>query len=175
MTTEAIWNIQGPSLYFFILKRVQDVSVAEDILQNTFIQVHEHLHTLKNSAKAKPWVFQIARNELAKHFRKSTVTISDSESVDMEDTILTNEFCCFERFIDELPKDYQKVVELVYLEGKTNEEVSKQLNLSLANVKARIRRAKNTLKKRFQECCNFKLSESGKLEGSVNCIVCDSI
>ncbi len=149
--------------------------IAEDLLQNTFVQVHEHLHTLKDSAKVQPWVFQIARNELAKHYRKVSTVIADNESTDTEEEISTDAFCCFERFIDELPMDYQKVVELVYLKGKTNEEASKELNLSLANVKARIRRAKSTLKQRFQECCNFSINESGKLQGSPNCVTCNSI
>ncbi|MEM9362498.1 MAG: sigma-70 family RNA polymerase sigma factor [Bacteroidota bacterium] len=174
LTTETIWNLQGPSVYLYILKRAKDTAVAEDVLQNTFVQVHEHLGSLKDTSKVKPWVFQIARNELAKYYRKSPIAISNTQSPDTEDPLVIDEFCCFERFLEELPKHYQKVIELVYLHGKTNEEAAKELDLSLANVKARIRRAKDKLRERFQECCNFSINKSGKLEGSADCAVCDS-
>ena len=175
MTTEAIWNIHAPSLYFFVLKRVQDALVAEDIVQNTFLKVHEHLPSLRDSSKARAWVFQIARNELSKHYKNTSEVFSEGESEKLETLTIKDEFCCFERFLDELPDDYQKVVKLVYLEGKTNAEAAEELNLSLANVRARIRRAKDNLKQRFQDCCNFAVNKSGKLVGSANCTVCNPI
>ncbi|MEM7486070.1 MAG: sigma-70 family RNA polymerase sigma factor [Bacteroidota bacterium] len=175
LTTEALWRVHGTSLYFFILKRVKDATIAEDVLQNTFLKVHRHLDKLQDSSRAKAWVFQIARNELANYHKGNTVTVPINESAELESLSFTDDLCCFERFLEELPDNYQKVIELVYLEGKTNAQASEELNLSLANIKARIRRAKKILKQRFQECCHFTLNESGKLVGSSHCTTCNVI
>ena len=149
--------------------------VAEDVLQNTFLKIHEHLEQLKDPSKAKPWAFQITRNELANYYKGNGTTVTMNPSGDLEEVPLTDDFCCFERFLEELPENYQKVVQLVYLEGKTNAEVATELGLSLANIKARVRRAKKILKRRFQECCHFKLNSTGKLVGESQCIVCNTI
>ena len=175
LTTEKLWQEYGTALYFFILKRTNDATVAEDVLQNTFLKIHEHLHGLKEVSKARAWTFQIARNELANHYKGSTALVAMNPSGDLEELPIMDDLCCFERFLEELPESYKKVVQLVYLEGKTNPQAAKELNLSLANVKARVRRAKDLLKKRFQECCHFKLNPSGKLVGTSQCIVCSEI
>ena len=175
LTTERIWQEQGTALYLFILKRTNDAMVAEDVLQNTFLKIHEHLHGLKDTSKAKAWSFQIARNELANYYKGNPATVAMNASGDLEEPPLMDDFCCFERFLDELPESYKKVIQLVYLEGKTNPQAAYELHLSLANVKARVRRAKNILKQRFQECCHFKLNNSGKLVGVPQCIVCNTI
>lgn len=49
---EAIWEELGVSLRGFILKRVGDEQVADDILQDVFIKIHTHL--------ASPQIFQHA-------------------------------------------------------------------------------------------------------------------
>ena len=173
LNTERIWSAYGTALYFFILKRVRDAVAAQDVLQNTFVKIHLHLEGLKDPGKARSWAFQIARNELADHFkgRADTVLLKDLEL--SEGFVGKDDFCCFERFLKELPENYRAVVHLVYLEGKTNLEAADQLGLSLPNVKARIRSAKKILKQRFQECCLYRINKSGKLVGEPNCAVCD--
>lgn len=174
LTTESVWKNFGSSLYLFILKRTHDVVLAQDVLQITFLKVHENLHKLKEPAKVKAWVFQIARNELANQYRRPHVI----DSVDKLEKSIglspNNDFCCFDNFIKELPDSYRTVVELTYIKGKSNAEVAAGLKLTLPNVKARIRRAKEILKKRFQQCCQYSINESGKLVGEPDCAVCSS-
>lgn len=175
MTTERLWQEQGTALYFFILKRTNDTVVAEDVLQDTFLKIHENLQGLKEASKAKAWGFQIARNELANYYKGSSTTVTLNLSSDPGELPVIDDLCCFERFLEELPNSYKKVIQLVYLEGKTNPQAADALQLSLANVKARVRRAKDMLKKRFQECCQFKLNASGKLVGASQCMVCSEM
>ncbi|MEM9867313.1 MAG: sigma-70 family RNA polymerase sigma factor [Bacteroidota bacterium] len=172
LTTEGVWRELGPNLYLFIQKRVGDAAVAKDIFQNTFLKVHEHLEKLQDTAKIKPWVFQIARNELINHYRGSSSHVDLNEQIQPQLSPEDIDFCCFDRFLNELPKDYQKTVTLVYIEGKTNSEAANTLGISLANVKARIRRVKKILIHRFQECCLYKTNELGKLVGKPDCGRC---
>jgi len=148
---------------------------TKDIVQNTFIKVHKHLYTLKDSKKVKSWLFQIARNELANYYKINAPYTSEKKSEYIQNFYTDTDFCCFERFLEELPESYKKVVKLVYLEGKTNSDAANELQLSLANVKAQIRRSKSFLKQRFQECCNYDINKSGKLIGKPDCVFCYSI
>ncbi|MCP4630257.1 MAG: hypothetical protein GY850_43115 [bacterium] len=56
--TEAIWTKFSPQLKHFILRRVSDKSVADDILQEVFKKIHSHIGTLKDDMKVEPWIYQ---------------------------------------------------------------------------------------------------------------------
>ena len=60
---------------------------------------------------------------------------------------------CFVKFYVYLPEIYRDVITLTYLHGKKQEEVAEELKISIANVKARVRRSKAILKEQFQDCC----------------------
>ena len=53
----------------YILKRVSNFSLAEDLTQEVFLKIHANLNSLKESQKVEAWVFQIARNVITDHYR----------------------------------------------------------------------------------------------------------
>lgn len=172
MQTQKIWESFNEELYFFILKKVKDRDVTNDVFQNTFLKIHKNISKLKKEEKAKAWVFQIARNEIINHFNKESVY---SNNLDTNKETLLQKYehvCCFDKFIDELPKIYKQVIELIYIKGKKQKDTAEELNISLENVKARVKRAKEILKQRFNECCKYEFNKQGKLFGESNCSVC---
>ena len=62
MTTNQVWTKYADDVKYFILSKVKDATVTDDILQDTFIKIHTKLHTLKDITKLKAWIFTIARN-----------------------------------------------------------------------------------------------------------------
>ncbi len=173
METQTVWNNYNQELYFFILKKVKNKNAANDIFQNTFLKIHTNLSSLKDEEKVRAWVFQIARNEIFNYFNKETAYSDEIES--SQDIILQQyqHICCFDKFIHELPETYKEVIELVYIKGQKQKEVAITLSISLENVKARIRRAKEILKKRFNECCKYEFDKNGHLTGESNCSICE--
>ncbi len=172
MQTQKIWESFNEELYFFILKKVKDRDVTNDVFQNTFLKIHKNISKLKKEEKAKAWVFQIARNEIINHFNKESV-YSNNLDTNKETLLQKYEYvCCFDKFIDELPKIYKQVIELIYIKGKKQKDTAEELNISLENVKARVKRAKEILKQRFNECCKYEFNKQGKLFGESNCSVC---
>lgn len=159
-------------MYFFILKKVKDGNVADDILQNTFLKIHKNLPQLKDTSKIRAWVFQIVRNEIVDYFKSNfvyTQLINDKEII-VEDY---QNMCCFDRFIYNLPEKYKQVIELVYVKGEKQKDAASMLGISLENVKMRIKRAKDILKKDFYDCCKYQLDQRGNLVGEANCSVCE--
>lgn len=174
METKNIFNNYGEELYFFILKKVKDKNFANDIFQNTFLKIHKNLAKLKKEEKIKAWTFQIARNEIVNHFNKESVYV---EQLNMNKEIPLPKYqhiCCFDKFINDLPKIYREVIELVYIKGHKQKDVAEILDISLENVKVRIRRAKDILKKNFSECCKYEFDKNGKLTGESNCSICNT-
>ena len=53
MTTKKIWKQYSEDLKQFIMSKVHEKTLADDILQDTFIKIHTKLHTLKNENKLK--------------------------------------------------------------------------------------------------------------------------
>ncbi|MEM6317468.1 MAG: sigma-70 family RNA polymerase sigma factor [Bacteroidota bacterium] len=172
METQEIWNNYSDELYFFILKKVQDKNTANDILQNTFLKVHDNLAKLQAMDKVRAWTFQIARNEIANYFNSATTyaeKLNTNQSIPEREVPFT---CCFDRLIEELPKIYKEAVEMVYIQGYKQKEVAQALGISLENTKARIRRAKEILKENFRVCCNYEVNKAGKLVGEADCSTC---
>ncbi|WP_215224705.1 sigma-70 family RNA polymerase sigma factor [Echinicola shivajiensis] len=171
-TSRAIVDRFGEQLYFFILKKVKNKDIANDIFQNTILKIHAHIDQVKEPVKIKSWIFQIARNGTMDHFRERTFL---SEEYMMNLSIPqspSNKFCCFDRFIEELPENYRVCIEKVYLDGMKQQEAAVRLGISLANLKARVRRAKGIIKQRFRECCKYSLDERGMLVGEPDCSYC---
>lgn len=172
METQKIWNNFSGELYFFILKKVKNKDVTNDIFQNTFLKIHKNISQLQKEEKVKAWIFQIARNEIVNHF--------NTEAVYVEKMIINKQnppqeyehICCFDKFITDLPEIHRQVIELIYVKGLKQKEVAKELEISLENVKVRVKRAKDILKKKFNECCNYGIDKNGKLIGESSCPIC---
>ncbi|MCM5661430.1 sigma-70 family RNA polymerase sigma factor [Galbibacter mesophilus] len=174
METQQIWNELNDELYFFILKKMKDKHASNDVFQNTFVKIHRNLSTLENTEKARAWAFQIARNEIANHFKKEAMYVEKSN--EGKETPPENQahLCCFDSFINDLPKVYREVIELVYIKGEKQKDAAIFLNISLENVKARVRRAKEILKQKLSECCQYEFDKNGKLIGEPNCVKCNT-
>ncbi len=175
INTQNIWRSQGDELFFFILKRIRNEEAAREILQNSFLKIHKNLPQLRDENRLRAWVFQIVRNEIVNFYKQKPVLAGEEHilrSEDSENDLIPDSFCCFEKFIADLPEKLHLVVEEVYLKGKSQQQTAEKLGLSLANTKARIRRAKNILKQNFQECCKYQLDEQGQLTGEPDCGSC---
>lgn len=175
ITTEQIWKDYYTELYFFTMKKVKNQDAVNEVIQNAFIKIHNNIGTIRDESKVKAWTYQIVRNEINNLFNQDKKLQETSNLSDFVSGSTINDLCCLDRFIDELPQNYRQVLQLVYQEGITMNEAAEQLDISLANVKARIRRSKKILKENFNECCKFRFDNNGKLVGESNCTVCEAV
>jgi RNA polymerase sigma-70 factor (ECF subfamily) len=171
METQYIYNHFNEELYFFILKKVKNKNIANDVFQNIFLKIHKNLAQLKSEEKIRSWIFRIARNEITNYYNKESkyLPTTDQESINPN----YQDICCFDKFIDDLPPIYKEVIELIYIDGRKQKVIAKSLDISLENVKARTSRAKDILKKKFMLCCKYELDKNGNLKGESNCSACE--
>ncbi|CAM1334884.1 sigma-70 family RNA polymerase sigma factor [Tenacibaculum aestuariivivum] len=179
MTTNQVWIKYADDLKFYILSKVKNATIADDILQNTFIKIHTKLHTLKDKTKLKPWVFTIARNTVIDYFKSSNQTI---ELTNFEITTKTEEQThtekdCLRGILQNLPKKYRNPLFLSDIKGLKQQEVSDILKQSLPTTKSQIQRARKLITKGFIDCCGFVLNDNGKLVGEIqdkgDCKICN--
>ncbi|MEZ4856369.1 MAG: sigma-70 family RNA polymerase sigma factor [Gelidibacter sp.] len=178
MTTKDIWNLYADDVKHFILSKVHDAVVADDLLQDTFIKVHTKLETLNDNTKLKPWLFTIARHGVMDYFRAqhSSTELSDEE-VFFEPKATEHQVKdCLYGIIKSLPKKYRDPLFLSDIKGMKQTEVAEQLHLPLPTVKSQVQRGRKLISQGFMDCCDFKLNDQGYLVGELkdrkDCKVC---
>ena len=71
LTTEQVWELLSDRLRGFLRARVSDPSTAEDLLQETFLRIHQKLDSLQDQDRLTSWVYQVARNLVNDYYRKT--------------------------------------------------------------------------------------------------------
>lgn len=178
MTTHQVWNTYANDLKRFILSKVKNEVVAEDLLQETFIKVHTKLHTLYDLTKLKPWLFTIARNTILDYFKTTnrTVELAAFESENDPQEYQHTEQDCLMGILNQLPKKYKDPLFLSDIKGLKQQEVATQLQQSLSTTKSQIQRARKLIAQGFMDCCGFVMNPEGKLVGEIqekeDCKIC---
>ncbi len=155
-------------LTFRMLRHAQD---AEDATQLTFISLIEHLEDFREESSLATWVLRIATNHALKIIRKKrglkTVSLDASEATDRYSDLPHPEYVApwaktsqelaedretreeIERALGELDDKYRLVFILRDLEGLSVRETAAALDISEANVKVRLLRARLALRERL--------------------------
>lgn len=165
-TVEAIWENFASQLRSFVRSRVRDHTAAEDILQEVFVKIQRKLPTLRAGERIEAWVWRITRNTIIDHFRRTrrseSLPVELADAAD-EEANLPDLSPCVRRFVGELPPSYREALVLTEWQGLTQEQMAKQLGLSLSGAKSRVQRARVQLKELLFDCCRFELDRRGNI------------
>ncbi len=158
-------------LYNFSLRMCRDPADAEDTVQETFLNVFKYLKDFRYEAKFKNWLYRIAASTCIKRRRKSKFAPErelsldefyhqeESESPNQVpnwalmplDKLLSNELLDqINQAVFSLPEKYRLVIVLRDIEGFSTAETSQILNVSPANVKVRLHRARLFLRDKLK-------------------------
>lgn len=159
-------------LYNFGLKICWDVRDAEDLVQETFLNVFRSLNNFRHETKFRNWLYKIASNVCIKKRRRSKFApereLSLDEFLPAEGSIppaelpdwasapleklLNDELSeTLKKAVRSLPEIYRVVVMLRDVEGFSTEETAQILNVSPSNVKVRLHRARLFLREKLKE------------------------
>lgn len=164
---EAVWESLGAKLKRFILKRVGDEQLAEDILQEVFLKIHTNLGSLQDERKLQSWVYQITRNAIADHYRRpqqaqpleDELFQNSADAVELESALAES----LREMVDDLPEEYRKALVLDAFEGLSQAEIAERLGISLSGAKSRVQRARAKLRKMLFDCCHFEFDRRGSV------------
>lgn len=168
LRTEAIWDTFDAGLRRFILKRISDRGAAEDVLQEVYLRIHSRIATLRDRRKLHGWIYQIAHNAITDYYRSSKATTELPEALSPpeapDDNDAARELAPSVRaMIDTLPDKYRQALILTEYQGLTQEQMARQLGLSVSGAKSRVQRAREKLKDMLLACCHFQLDRRGNI------------
>ena len=160
------------TIYFMLLKMLNNRSDAEDLTLEAFGKAFKNLHQYSPTYAFSTWLFKIASNNCIDFLRKKKGVIISietenelleinesaklkSKDLDPEERLIRKQKAILLRkVVRRLKPHYQTLVELRYFNEMSYEEISKELNLPLGTVKAQLFRARQML---------FKLIESTEM------------
>ncbi|MEE9190691.1 MAG: RNA polymerase sigma factor SigZ [Candidatus Neomarinimicrobiota bacterium] len=168
-------------LYNFIMSRVNDPDIADDILQDVFLKIHTKMNTLKDLKKIHSWIYQITRNTIIDHYRSMDQTYElldtyNKPSSEPDPPGRAEISSWLRPMIESLPDKYREVLLLSEIEGLSQNETAKKIGLSLPGTKSRIQRGRGLVKKMLLQCCHFEFDRRGRVlnyrEKSDTCTHC---
>lgn len=169
LDTEKIYTGFCEPLRRFIKSRVLNEHDAGDILQEVFLKAHNNIGSLQDSQRISAWIYQIARNAIADHYRKQSrldrvYPGEDTAAGEPEELLENSEIsACLRAMIEFLPQKYKEAILLTEFEGLTQRELSQRTGLSLSGAKSRVQRARKLLKDMLLGCCVFEFDHMGNI------------
>ncbi len=159
------WNIllarYRLPLYSYVFELVHHEQTSLDIVQETFINAARHLASLRHDEKFGSWLFNIAHQKCAQHWRKKhPVEVSlDPQDEELEDVdagpaellIREEQERAFMNLLNQLAVPHRAVLLLHFVEDFSLEEIAEITGAPVGTVKSRLYYARKAFKKLLEE------------------------
>jgi RNA polymerase sigma factor (sigma-70 family) len=159
---DELFRRYAPILLRVLARQLRTPEEANDLVQQTFLQLHRARNDFRPGARLRPWLFTIALNLKREHFRRvkrrpespleldgrsdPAVQPSGPERADAEKTV--------RRALDQIPDDHREVIVLHWFEGLSFAEVSEVVGASVSAVKVRAHRGYVALRRLLADSGN---------------------
>jgi RNA polymerase sigma-70 factor (ECF subfamily) len=153
----------APELFQFITRFVRNPAAAEDLVQETLIQVYQSAAGFDPSRKLRPWIFTIAANKardfLRGKVRRKEVSLSSASTSDESQDVSYLDFLSDESqtpgdalvageereqvraIISKMPENLREILILGYYHQFPYKEIAEMLSIPLGTVKSRLHAA----------------------------------
>lgn len=151
-------------LYGYLRRYLGDATLAEDVFQNTFLQLYKKVHQYETGRPVRPWLYTIATHQaidsLRRNARHQSVSLDQNREelpngevhslVDMLETRGPGPLEraqseerreCVRASVDQLPDLFRQVVVLAYYQGLKYREIADILDIPVGTVKSRLHAA----------------------------------
>lgn len=159
-----MWQQHKTRLRGYIAKRVSDDASVDDILQDVYLKAHTELSTLRSKGSVAGWLFRIASNAIADHYRsrRNWEELPDELAAPQPESDYAAELAvCLQPLIEDLPEIYRSALLLSEIEGLPQKQMAEQLGISLSGAKSRVQRGREKLRSRLLACCDIEMGRSG--------------
>ncbi len=152
-------------IYRYAVWLVKDTSVAEDIVQETFLRAWKSLDALQDQNAAKSWLITILKRENARRFeRKQLPTVEMNEEYlfeELEPCQVSMQQRDIQRLLAGLNIEYREPLVLQLIFGLSGEEIAAQLNLNKNTVMTRLFRARNQIREALENQSTLRGTNNG--------------
>jgi RNA polymerase sigma-70 factor, ECF subfamily len=177
-TAEGVWLDLHDRLRRFIARRVRSPQDAEDILQDVMLRIHRHRGDLEHADRVASWVYRIAANSIADHYRRparrelasgqatdiaepagaaAATALAEPDSAELRAELAD----CLAPLTARLPQRYREALDVTEFQGMTQTAAARRMGLSVSGMKARVQRGREQLRDLLLDCCDVELDRRG--------------
>ncbi len=161
-------------LFAYLRHYLGDAEMAEDVFQQTFLQVHLKCDQFEPGRKVRPWLYTIATNQAIDHQRRNrrhrmssldraALGKAEEETGALVEVLggpdagpaaaaeTAEQHDALRHAVDALPETSRQVVMLVYFQGLKYREAAEILDLPVGTVKSRLHAAMQKLSESLAE------------------------
>jgi len=160
---ELLVRRHAAELYQFVLRFTGDAAAAEDVVQESFLQVHTAAASFDLGRKFKPWLFTIAANKARDHLRRRTrrselpidavvdaagdagkrfveMLAADAPAVD-ESMAVEDKRRAVRAAVEAMPEKLREMLVLAYYHHFPYKDIAEVMGVPLGTVKSRLHAA----------------------------------
>ena len=153
----SVYDAVAPRVHAYLVRQTRDPAVADDLLQQTLLQIHRKRGTYAAGLPVLPWAFAIARRLYIDECRRrktdalwSARDLGEDDrrtSAVPEDEVATRQTAqVLERELARMPGNQRVAFELLRVDGLSQQEAAQALGTSVSAVKLRAFRAYSALR-----------------------------
>ncbi len=170
--TREIWEMLRVKLRAFIMSKVHNEAVADDLLQELFIKIHDNIDQLKDHTRIQPWIYQISRNLIIDHFRKIRKETNYSPAIDLlteevqheeSENSMAEALRDMISMMDDLPPEFCEALCMTEIGGLSQKKYAAIKGISYSGAKSRIQRARKMLRDMLMKCCHYEFDKYGTI------------
>ena len=155
-----VYNRYYKAMYNTSYRIVKDSYKAEDIMQESFLSAFTKLNSLKEVSMFGAWLKRIEVNNSIQYYNQNSKNqevaldevmykIEDDQGIDEDDELMSSKASQIIAIMKTLKDNYQTSLNLHLIEGYDYEEISEIMNISHANCRTMISRAKDSLRQKL--------------------------
>ncbi len=159
---EELYNRHNRRVYSVCLRMTHNVSEAEDLAQEAFIQLFRKIGSFRGESAFTTWLHRLTVNQVLMYFRKKSVklerTTQEGDTPEQvvrgtqnPNTMPVVDRIALDRAIAHLPPGYREVFLLHDVEGHDHEEIGRMLGVATGTSKSQLHKARMKLRRLLGE------------------------
>jgi len=159
---EVLYQRHNRRVYSLCLRMTQNVQEAEDLTQESFIQLYRKIGSFRGDSAFTTWLHRLTVNQVLMHFRKRSVkmekTTEEGETpiqivkgTENPNAMPVVDRIALDNAIAQLPPGYKSVFILHDVEGHEHEEVARILGCSVGTSKSQLHKARMKLRRLLKQ------------------------
>ena len=164
----ALVNRLSPQLHRYFLVQFVSRRYADDLLQETWLRIHQIRHTYRPGQAVLPWLYAIARNIRVDHHRKAQRSEMREQSLDENIDVPQStgsgaaQAPDLEALLATLPESQREVIAMLKVAGMSLEEVARATSSSVGSVKQKAHRAYTRLRELLNHSGGMQSARTGE-------------
>ncbi len=141
-----LYDLIKTDVYAYALSKIKNKADAEDIMQDTFVNIYRYAKQYQAKGKPLAWIFTIELNLIRRKIQVESRTcelddglLNVAEKTNTEDTIIDNQF--LQQLLGGLEEEEREIITLHIVSGLKHREIAKLLDKGLSTILSKYNRA----------------------------------